>query len=50
MELLLDNYDSFTYNLYQQIGQFTKQILVKKNDEITCREIAALQPLSLIHL
>ena len=44
MELLLDNYDSFTYNLYQQIGQFTKQILVKKNDEITCREIAALQP------
>jgi anthranilate synthase component 2 len=44
MELLLDNYDSFTYNLYQQIGQFTKKILVKKNDQITCQKIVELHP------
>ena len=44
MELLIDNYDSFTYNLYQQIGQFTSDIMVKKNDEVDCDAIARLKP------
>ena len=34
MVLLIDNYDSFSYNLYQYIGEITPNIIVKKNDEI----------------
>ncbi|MDN2453962.1 aminodeoxychorismate/anthranilate synthase component II [Lactobacillus sp. UCMA15818] len=48
MELLIDNYDSFTYNLYQQIGQFTTDIIVKKNDEIDCAAIERLKPKHII--
>lgn len=44
MILLIDNYDSFSYNLYQYIGSFCSDILVKKNDEITVDEIAKLNP------
>jgi anthranilate synthase component 2 len=33
MILIIDNYDSFTYNLYQLIGEFEKDIIVKRNDE-----------------
>ena len=39
MILLIDNYDSFTYNLYQYIGTFTTQIKVVRNDKITIDEI-----------
>ena len=35
MILLIDNYDSFTYNLYQYIGTFTPDIRVVRNDAIT---------------
>jgi anthranilate synthase component 2 len=48
MDLLIDNYDSFTYNLYQQLGLFTNKILVKKNDQLTCQQIIALQPQHII--
>ncbi|WP_429971096.1 anthranilate synthase component II [Fructilactobacillus sp. Tb1] len=48
MILLIDNYDSFTYNLYQLIGQFTQDIKVIKNDELTVPEIEALQPEAII--
>lgn len=48
MLLLIDNYDSFTYNLYQLLGQFTTAIKVVKNDQITCTQIAALQPEAII--
>ncbi len=48
MLLLIDNYDSFTYNLYQLLGQFTPAIKVVKNDQITCAEIAALHPAAII--
>lgn len=44
MILLIDNYDSFTYNLYQYIGTFTNDIKVVRNDQITIEEIAALHP------
>ncbi len=44
MLLLIDNYDSFTYNLYQFIGHFEKDIKVVRNDKITIEEIEALGP------
>jgi anthranilate synthase/aminodeoxychorismate synthase-like glutamine amidotransferase len=44
MILLLDNYDSFTYNLAQYLGQLGEELLVRRNDQITCDEIAALAP------
>ncbi|MDE5737372.1 MAG: bifunctional anthranilate synthase component II/anthranilate phosphoribosyltransferase [Oscillospiraceae bacterium] len=48
MILVIDNYDSFTYNLCQYIGEMYANILVKRNDEITCDEIAQLQPKAII--
>jgi anthranilate synthase component 2 len=44
MILLIDNYDSFTYNLYQQIGQYRQDITVVRNDAVTIEEIRAMQP------
>jgi anthranilate synthase/aminodeoxychorismate synthase-like glutamine amidotransferase len=44
MMLILDNYDSFTYNLVQYFGELGSEMLVKRNDEITLDEIAALAP------
>ena len=44
MILLIDNYDSFTYNLYQYIGIFNEDIKVVRNDKITIKEIEALDP------
>ena len=44
MILLIDNYDSFTYNLYQYIGTFTNDIKVVRNDKITLPEIKLLHP------
>ena len=44
MILLIDNYDSFSYNLYQLIGQIHPEIRVIRNDEMTVEEIRALQP------
>ena len=44
MIILIDNYDSFTYNLYQYLGRFDKDIRVFRNDEITVEEIEKLDP------
>ncbi len=44
MILLIDNYDSFTYNLYQYVGIFADAVKVVRNDKITCNEIEALNP------
>ena len=44
MILLIDNYDSFTYNLYQCIGVFCEEIEVFRNDRITIEEIRQLKP------
>ncbi len=44
MLLVIDNYDSFTYNLVQYFGELGADLLVKRNDEITPDEIEALKP------
>ncbi len=44
MILLIDNYDSFTYNLYQYMGIFQDDIKVIRNDEMTLEEIKVLDP------
>lgn len=44
MILLIDNYDSFSYNLYQLIGSVRDDIKVIRNDEMTVAEIEALHP------
>jgi anthranilate synthase component 2 len=44
MVFVLDNYDSFTYNLVQYIGELGEEIVVKRNDEISPEEIVALRP------
>ncbi len=48
MVLLIDNYDSFSYNLYQLVGETDPDIKVIRNDEMTVEEIRALQPRRLI--
>ncbi|MEY8189241.1 aminodeoxychorismate/anthranilate synthase component II [Peribacillus simplex] len=48
MILLIDNYDSFTYNLYQYLGEVEKEIIVKRNDEITIAEIEELNPMAIV--
>jgi len=44
MTLLIDNYDSFSYNLYQLVGEIQPEIRVIRNDEMTTDEIRALRP------
>ncbi|MDA3847423.1 MAG: aminodeoxychorismate/anthranilate synthase component II, partial [Vallitaleaceae bacterium] len=44
MILLIDNYDSFTYNLYQYMGEFDPDIKVIRNDEITSAEVLLMNP------
>jgi anthranilate synthase component 2 len=44
MLLMIDNYDSFTYNLVQYFGELGEEVRVARNDEITLDEIAALGP------
>lgn len=48
MILLIDNYDSFTYNLYQYMGIFQPDIEVVRNDKITLEEIKEKQPESIV--
>lgn len=48
MVLLIDNYDSFSYNLYQLIGEFNQDIKVIRNDELTVAEIEQLNPSHII--
>lgn len=44
MILLIDNYDSFSYNLYQLIGEIEPDIKVIRNDEMTVAEVKAMKP------
>ncbi|PLT33050.1 aminodeoxychorismate/anthranilate synthase component II [Bacillus sp. V5-8f] len=44
MILMIDNYDSFTYNLVQYLGEMGEILLVKRNDQITIQEIEKISP------
>ena len=44
MLLLIDNYDSFTYNLYQYLAELGEQVEVHRNDQITVEDCLAMQP------
>jgi len=48
MILIIDNYDSFTYNLFQQISMLGKSVKVVRNDTITIEEIQKLSPEAII--
>lgn len=48
MLLMIDNYDSFTFNLVQYFGELGADVVVHRNDEISCDEIAALAPSHLV--
>jgi anthranilate synthase/aminodeoxychorismate synthase-like glutamine amidotransferase len=48
MILVLDNYDSFTYNLVQLIGRLTADITVRRNNEVSTREIQDMQPTGIV--
>lgn len=48
MIMIIDNYDSFTYNLYQMVGEIYKDIEVRRNDEISVNQIKKLKPRGII--
>ena len=48
MILLIDNYDSFTYNLYQQISSLGKDVKVFRNDALTIEDIREMQPEAIV--
>lgn len=48
MLLMIDNYDSFTYNIVQYFAELGQQVEVRRNDDITLEEIAALNPQYLV--
>lgn len=48
MIFLLDNYDSFTYNLAQYLGELGEQVEVRRNDQVSLDEIESLRPAALV--
>ena len=48
MILMIDNYDSFTYNLVQYLGEIGAEVAVFRNDEISIQEIEAMQPSQIV--
>jgi anthranilate synthase component II len=48
MFLLIDNYDSFTYNLYHYLGELGAEMVVKRNDKLTAAEAVAMSPQGII--
>ena len=48
MLLMIDNYDSFTYNLVQYFGELGADMLVRRNDEITIADIQAMKPQGIV--
>jgi anthranilate synthase component 2 len=48
MVLMVDNYDSFTYNLVQYLGELGEEVRVVRNDELTVGEIASLRPARIV--
>ncbi|MBD8034518.1 anthranilate synthase component II [Solibacillus merdavium] len=48
MILLIDNYDSFTYNLYHQIAEFGEEVKVVRNDTVTVNDIRSMKPKAIV--
>ncbi|MDQ2889281.1 MAG: aminodeoxychorismate/anthranilate synthase component II [Gemmatimonadota bacterium] len=48
MILVIDNYDSFTYNLVQYVGELGAEVIVRRNDEITVAQVGGLAPRAII--
>ncbi|MES2562564.1 MAG: aminodeoxychorismate/anthranilate synthase component II [Pseudomonadota bacterium] len=48
MLLMIDNYDSFTYNLVQYLGELGEEVVVKRNDEVTLDEVEAMHPARIV--
>ena len=48
MILMIDNYDSFTYNLVQYLGELGEELVVKRNDQITVNGVTRLKPSSIV--
>jgi anthranilate synthase component II len=48
MILMIDNYDSFTYNIVQYLGELKAKVLVKRNDELTVADIRKLAPSAIV--
>ena len=48
MILVIDNYDSFTYNLVQYLGELGAEVVVRRNDEIPASAIASMQPRAIV--
>ncbi len=48
MVFVLDNYDSFTYNLVQYLGELGEEVVVRRNDQVTIDEIEALRPARIV--
>ena len=48
MLLLIDNYDSFTYNLFHYLGELGEEVVVKRNDQITAADALGLNPQSIV--
>lgn len=48
MLLMIDNYDSFTYNLVQYLGELGEEVVVHRNDEITLDQVAAMAPARIV--
>ena len=48
MILMIDNYDSFTYNLVQYLGELGEKLVVKRNDTMTLKSVARLAPSSIV--
>src|SRR5260221_5228600 len=44
MVFVLDNYDSFTYNLVQYLGELGAEVVVRRNDQVTVAEVEAMRP------
>jgi len=48
MILMIDNYDSFTYNLVQYLAQFGEEVVVRRNDEISLEDIRGMRPTAIL--
>ena len=48
MLLVIDNYDSFTYNLVQYLGELGAEVVVRRNDAVTVEEIAGMAPAAIV--